>query len=121
MTTANVKVSIMVSMQSSGLILMLKQSDGTRRTHAKSLVSKLFSGMFSVVLTVAKTNALPPMQRRILLWWKFSIPTAVSLCLCLETPAPDSANIIINDRYVVTKAMSIMIEPTTAKPVLQPL
>lgn len=56
------------------------------------------------------------MQPRILWLQKFSIPSAVTLCMCLDMPAPVSANSIINVNLLVSFITSVIMVVTKLNP-----
>lgn len=90
-----------------GVTLMVKHTDGTPSMQASVRDRVTFSGTLVIALTSVRTSTLPPTQACALCPWKLSIPTAVSLCLCLEMPAADSASSMMNERFVVSIASSI--------------
>lgn len=116
MSSVKVTAVMVVTMQSSGPILILKHNDGTPSVTASTLLMSWLSGRFSTIFTMARTTTLWPMQRRILWLKKLSIPSAVTLCMCLDMPAPVSANSIISVRLLVSVMTSVIIVFTRLNP-----
>lgn len=91
---------------------ILKHNEGTPSVVASSLLIVCLSGRLMMTFTLVSTSTLPPIHWRILWLQKFSIPSAVTLCMCLDMPAPVSANSMISVSLFVSVTTSVMMVST---------
>lgn len=116
MSSVKVTAVLVVTIQSNGAYLILKHSVGTPNVVASNLLMKWLRGKFSIMFTTASITTLWPIQRRILPLKNLSIPSAVTLCLCLDMPAPVSANNIMSVSLFVSVMTSVIIVFTRLNP-----